>query len=543
MTKLGVVLIIYIVLIKETVWSGKNVVCYFGSWANYRAGLGKFTVNDIDPTLCTHLNYAFFGLNIDGTVAILDSWLDLPSGLNFIQQFNNLKQKNPGLKTLAAIGGWNLGSTQFSTVAKSATLRSKFAVQARQFCQTYGFDGIDIDWEYPAQREGSDASVDKANFVLMLGELNTELKKFGLLLTVAVAASASSASISYDIPGVSENVDYINLMEYDFHGSYDGVTGENAPLTAGPADVTPQQKELNVMNSVEYWLSEGAPASKLNLGMPLYGRTFTLTNANVNGVGKPTSGAGQAGPYTAEAGFLGYNEICEKLSAGGWTQVWYDAQKVPYAYSGNQWIGYDNDKSFLAKCDVVNSYGLAGGMLWSIETDDFLGKCGRKFELTATLKDCLASTSTATTAKPSTTTATTTKTTTKTSTTTAKTPTTVTTTKASATTTKSSSTGPFVCTTTGYFRDPVDCSKYYYCSGTTQYAFSCPAGLYFSPPILACDWPANFMEINKPYLHHYLFSLMFYYEIIQLRLSSLQAQSPSPQRIPKVPTSSDQGWS
>ncbi|XP_055531988.1 acidic mammalian chitinase-like [Wyeomyia smithii] len=527
MARLSIISILYLVLIKQTVLSGKNVVCYLGTWANYRTGSGKFTVNNIDPTLCTHLNYAFFGANTDGTVAILDSWLDLPSGLNFIQHFNNLKKQNPALKTIAAIGGWNFGSAKFSTIAKSATLRSKFAVQARTFCQTYGFDGIDIDWEYPAQRDG-DASVDKANFVLMLKELNSELKKYGLLLTVAVAASASSAALSYDISEVSDNIDYINLMEYDFHGSYDGVTGFNAPLYAGSNDITATQKELNVESSVKYWLAQGAPANKLNLGMALYGRTFTLKDTKQTTVGAPVSGAGTAGPYTQEAGYLGYNEICEKIQAGGWTVVWDNVQMVPYAYNGNQWVGYDNVKSFLAKCDLVKTYGLAGAMLWSIDTDDFLGKCGSKFELTAALKDCLGSTSsitttvepttttgkfttTSTTVKPSTT-VTTTSTTTKptttvkmstTSTTTSTTPattkssttekssTTIRTTKASATTTNTSASRPFVCTTTGYFRDPIDCTKFYHCVGTSRYDFTCPNGLYFSPQIIACDYPAN----------------------------------------------------
>ncbi|EDS25630.1 chitinase [Culex quinquefasciatus] len=328
----------------------ENVVCYYATWATYRPGDGKFDVENIDPNLCTHLMYAFFGLKPDGTVDFIDTWNDLPvnGGLNAIARFNNLKRKNPSLKTLAAIGGWNFGSATFSMIAKSATLRSKFATEARAFCQKFGFDGIDIDWEYPAQQDG-DPSVDKANFVLLLKDLKTELKKYGLLLTVAVGAAESSASQSYDIPQISNNVDFINLMEYDFHMASEGVTGHNAPLKARSAELNTWKNELNVYSSVQYWLSKGAPASKLNLGMPLYGHTFTLASASNNGVGAPVTGPGVKGPYTRADGTLGYNEICERKLTGTWKEVFDNEQMVPYAYSGNQWIGYDNVKSITEK--------------------------------------------------------------------------------------------------------------------------------------------------------------------------------------------------
>ncbi|EDS25631.1 chitotriosidase-1 [Culex quinquefasciatus] len=477
MIKLLSAIVLLLVVEVNLSFAGKNVVCYYGTWANYRTGAGKFTVENIDPALCTHLIYSFFGLNADGTVAILDAWLDLPDnyGLNAIGRLNKLKTLNPSLKTLAAIGGWNWGSAKFSTVAKSATLRRKFASEARAFCQKYGFDGIDIDWEYPAQRDG-DVSVDKANFVLMLKDLNTELKKYGLLLTVAVGAAEGSASISYDIPQISNNVDFINLMEYDFHMASDEITGNNAPLYAGSADVTTIQKQLNVLSSVQYWLSKGAPASKLNLGMPLYGRTFTLASASNNGVGAPVTGAGVPGPYTQEPGYVGYNEICERKLTGTWTEVFDNVQMVPYTYSGNQWVGFDNVKSITEKCNFIKTNGLAGGMFWSIETDDFLGKCGPKFGLISTLKSCLG---TSTGSGSSGTTTTSTTTTTK--------PVTI----PPSTTTKATSSGGFTCTSTGYFRDPVDCSKFYYCQGTYRNDFVCPAGLYFVPAAVACDWPQN----------------------------------------------------
>jgi chitinase len=64
---------------------------------------------------------------------------------------------------------------------------------------------------------------------------------------------------------------------------------------------------------MKYWNQLGAPNSKLNLGIGTYGRSFTLQSATNNGVGAPTTGAGNAGPYTQEAGYLGYNEVQQFL--------------------------------------------------------------------------------------------------------------------------------------------------------------------------------------------------------------------------------------
>lgn len=95
-------------------------------------------------------------------------------------------------------------------------------------------------------------------------------------------------------------------------GTWDRVTGINSPLYAGPYDTTPYWKTLNVDASISYFLSQGAPASKLVLGMPLYGRSYTLTDPLWRSVNAPITGGGNQGPYTLTAGFLGYNEVGNK---------------------------------------------------------------------------------------------------------------------------------------------------------------------------------------------------------------------------------------
>lgn len=99
-------------------------------------------------------------------------------------------------------------------------------------------------------------------------------------------------------------------MAYDLHGPWDLRIDHNAPLYEGLTDVTPLQKQLNVNASINYWLDQGAPREKLILGIPMYGHTFTLRDSAQTTVGSFHSGPGIGGPYTNEAGMIGFNEVC-----------------------------------------------------------------------------------------------------------------------------------------------------------------------------------------------------------------------------------------
>ena len=74
------------------------------------------------------------------------------------------------------------------------------------------------------------------------------------------------------------------------------------------------------------------------------------------------------------------------MNSGGWQVHRDDTQKVPYAVNGNQWIGFDDEQSIKDKVNFAKSRGLGGGMVWSIDTDDFHGSCGKgKFPLLKTI--------------------------------------------------------------------------------------------------------------------------------------------------------------
>ena len=119
----------------------------------------------------------------------------------------------------------------------------------------------------------------------------------------------------------------------------------------------------------------GAPPEKLVLGIPFYGRTFTLANVDNNQLRAAISGPGEPGEFTKEPGFLAYNEICVNLILGGWMEHT-DPIGSPYAVKNDQWVGYDTTDSIAVKMDYIRSRRLGGAMIWAIDLDDFRGVCG-----------------------------------------------------------------------------------------------------------------------------------------------------------------------
>ncbi|KAK0181138.1 hypothetical protein PV327_003445 [Microctonus hyperodae] len=379
-----IITIVCLALAISTAANDKKIVCYLGRWSVYRPGKGKFDINNIDPSLCTHLIYSFVGIK-GNDIINLDAWQDLRDnyGKKGFCLFNALRKKNPSLKTIIAIGGWNEGSKSYSEMAKTAKGREEFSTNAVKFVRKYHFNGFDLDWEYPARRGG--APEDKENFIELLKVMRKDFDKYNLTISAAVAATKSSASLSYVVSELNKYLDFINIMAYDLHGSWEKQTGINAPLNHAPGD----NEELNVKAIVDYWLSQGCSKEKLILGVPFYGRSFTLENAESHGIGAPTQGPGRGGDYTREPGMLGYNEICEGLKKKLWTDHFDEQRRVPYAYNDLQWVGYDNVESIKEKAELIDELNLGGAMVWSIETDDFNGICGEKYPLLKTLNAVL----------------------------------------------------------------------------------------------------------------------------------------------------------
>lgn len=126
-----------------------------------------------------------------------------------------------------SIGGWSMNDADqptkdtFSALAASSSAQSKFFNSLVNFMSTYGFDGVDIDWEYPVAPERSGKLADFANYVSFIKNLKNALgsggHKYGLTLTLP---SSYWYMQNFDIKALEPTVDWFNLMSYDLHGMH-----------------------------------------------------------------------------------------------------------------------------------------------------------------------------------------------------------------------------------------------------------------------------------------------------------------------------------
>lgn len=165
-------------------------------------------------------------------------------------------------------------------------------------------------------------------------------------------------------------------MTYDMHGPWEPDTADHhAPLRKRSWETA----DNNVEYSVDYWIANGLSANKINLALPLYGRSWKLSS-NVAVPPAPAVGAGVPGPFTNEEGYMGYFEICLAVRNEGW-QVVQDPDQLtgPYVLSNTNvvnWIGFDDVAMVTTKSNFIVSRGLGGAMVWEISLDDFRGSCG-----------------------------------------------------------------------------------------------------------------------------------------------------------------------
>lgn len=115
-------------------------------------GLGKVSLDDIEPALsqCTHLVYGFAGINDQKRVTSLNAQRDLDQGNALFRQANQLKRKNPGLKVLLGVGGGVQDNyDKWLELLEQSTARIAFINSAYDLIKTYGFDGLDLAYEFP----------------------------------------------------------------------------------------------------------------------------------------------------------------------------------------------------------------------------------------------------------------------------------------------------------------------------------------------------------------------------------------------------------
>ncbi len=356
-------------------------VAYFTSWSGYKRAV---EVGDINPSLLTHINFAFANLSADGTITVGDPWIDTqkPYGddtwetelKGHFGQLIKLKQQHPHIKTLISVGGWTW-SKNFSDVAASDTLRKVCAQSAVDFVVKYNFDGVDLDWEYPVQ--GGDniphRTNDGDNYILLLKEIRTALDAQGIkdgkeyLLSIAGASDAKFIA-NCKVAEMMKYLDYINVMTYDYHGTWDSTTNHNTPLYAEPGNSC-------VSKTIENYISAGVEPFDLNLGLAFSGKGWiNVTDPNGSGLYKSGTAPSSSGygNGTFEAAVFDYWDIAENyVGKNNYVRYWDNVSKVPYLYNGSTFITYEDEESIGYKADYIKEMGLGGAMFWEFSYDKY----------------------------------------------------------------------------------------------------------------------------------------------------------------------------
>ena len=334
---------------------------YIGSW-----NLNSNTPVDTPFNKLTHLFYSFADVTSTGTVQLPQDG----TGTGDIAKLQQIKAQNPNLKIMLSIGGAT--ENDFSSAAATVQSRANFAQSAIQLMKTNGFDGLDIDWEYPRANEDN-------NYIQLLAQLRTQINQASqndgkqYLLTTALSGSPYQLSASdyggnpydfspQDLRATSDYVDFINVMSYDYHGPWENTTNHQSALYKSTNDNTYNAAKVNTNWAIQRYLSAGVPATDIVLGIPLYGRTWTGVNAGSN------NGLFQQGTGSSERT---YRELYNLLGTNGYQSFWDNSAKVPYIYSSQTKVfsTYENNQSILGKTDYVKQQGLGGAFFWEITQD------------------------------------------------------------------------------------------------------------------------------------------------------------------------------
>ncbi|KAF7184582.1 hypothetical protein CNMCM7691_005766 [Aspergillus felis] len=336
-----------------------KVIGYYESWrANNANGCGM-TPEEVPVEYLDQVNLAF--LYIDPKDYHIIAMDDENVAPDIYARVANLKSRNPDAKIWVSIGGWTFndpGTYQsvFSKLAKDKEAARKFTDNLMEFLDKYGFDGVDLDWEYPGADDRGGSKEDVENFPQMLSILKGSLqggnhysKKWGLSITVPTSYWYLRW---FDISALEKEIDVFNLMAYDLHGRWDR-DDPTGPYVYAHTNLTEIDEALDL-----FWRNNINP-SKINLGLAFYNRTYTLSTPLCATAGCEWKDPGPKGKCTDTAGILSYKEIQDIVSECKLHPA-YDEEAgvyyVTYGKGGANWVSFDDAISFKAKIDLANRY-------------------------------------------------------------------------------------------------------------------------------------------------------------------------------------------
>lgn len=320
----------------------QRLLVYYTYWRNeYRAD--KIPYNKLN-----FISHAFISPQSDGSLWVPEAYIEPDLIAN---------AHAAGVKVLASIGGAS-GSENFPDIASDPVLRSTFADNIESFLRTHGYDGVDIDWEFPQN------ATDKATQNLLIETIRHKFNSSpqpapSWLISMAVTSENWYGQWN-DYHTLNEYVDFYNLMTYDFHGSWSDHSGHNSPIYRGNDPYPDTEQNIETALNYTMSISPTIPLDKINVGIPFYGRSFTTTENLYD------SCAGRCSTIDYD-----YNEIVPLIN-NGWTEHWDRASQVPYLLNdtGVGMLTYDNPRSVQLKVTyALKEVNVGGIFVWELGAD------------------------------------------------------------------------------------------------------------------------------------------------------------------------------
>ncbi|KAH7236571.1 oviduct-specific glycoprotein, partial [Fusarium tricinctum] len=338
-----------------------RTIGYYQSWNVRTRKCDTKTPKQLDTTGFTHLFYSF---------AFIDpiSFKITPAHNDDIKQMREFTDlsKNGKLKTWIAIGGFDMSNentsthTAWSDMVSTKANRAAFISSVRDYMDEYGFTGVDLDWEYPGEpKRGGRKLADTRNFSMLLREMRAAYStNYGISLTLAPDYWYLRW---FDAKAMEPYVDFFGFMAYDLHGFWDEDVKTLGKLVRGQADI----REIST-NTIPLWFA-GLDPKKINFGLALYGRGYTLADKSCNSLLCSFVGPSKKGKCTDSDGVMSLQEIKNLIEEKGLKPTYLQDSMMKQITWDDQWIGYDDEETFAAKKAFADGLCFGGSMIWSID--------------------------------------------------------------------------------------------------------------------------------------------------------------------------------
>lgn len=303
----------------------------------------------------THISYFSLTMAGDGSVqTIQDSYAE--PGYNklssdaFLDLASQAKQNNSQVELVFS----QFNNDDIVSLLTSATAQDRLLQSVDSALLAYPFSGINIDIEYT----GTITPQLRNNLTQLMTKLRQHLNQRydGVQLSIDVYASAADKEQLWDIAALSEQVDYIVVMAYDFHRRSSPLAGPVAPLFGGK-----KLWDSDISEHLQQFLAV-MPSQKILLGVPFYGYEW-----------QTTSGVDQAPTFPNTGSTASFERVQELLTRRTELQLkegWNEEALSPYlSYQEDGetfMIYYENSRSLSYKLDYVNQLDLGGIAIWAL---------------------------------------------------------------------------------------------------------------------------------------------------------------------------------